>query len=101
MREAISGTIRFDGQLLETGSIQFSPHEHAGVASGAIIVMLLLDPPPHAAAAQLPLSARLRSGFGLLWLVLMMYKGVVAVAFLGAFIVTVVIFALAFFVREY
>ncbi len=36
----------------------------------------------------------------LLWLVLMMYKGVVAVAFLGAFIVTVVIFALAFFVRE-
>ena len=37
----------------------------------------------------------------LLWLVLMMYKGVVAVAFLGAFIVTVVIFALAFFVREY
>ncbi len=37
----------------------------------------------------------------LLWLVLMMYKGVVAVAFLGAFIITVVIFALAFFVREY
>jgi len=37
----------------------------------------------------------------LLWLVLMMYKGVVAVAFLGAFIVTLVIFALAFFVREY
>jgi len=37
----------------------------------------------------------------LLWLVLMMYKGVVAVAFLGAFIVTVVIFALAFFVREF
>ena len=36
----------------------------------------------------------------LLWLVLMMYKGVVATAFLGAFIVTVVIFALAFFVRE-
>jgi len=37
----------------------------------------------------------------LLWLVLMMYKGVVAIAFLGAFIVTVVIFALAFFVREF
>jgi len=37
----------------------------------------------------------------LLWLVLMMYKGVVAVAFLGAFVVTVVIFAMAFFVREY
>lgn len=36
----------------------------------------------------------------LLWIVLMMYKGVVAIAFLGAFIVTVVIFALAFFVRE-
>jgi len=37
----------------------------------------------------------------LLGLVLMMYKGVVAVAFIGAFIVTLVIFALAFFVREY
>ena len=37
----------------------------------------------------------------LLWLVLMMYKSVVAVAFLGSFIITVVIFALAFFVREY
>lgn len=37
----------------------------------------------------------------LLWLVLMMYKSVVAVAFLGAFIITVVIFALAFFVREF
>ncbi|MEJ2174227.1 MAG: ATP synthase subunit I [bacterium] len=37
----------------------------------------------------------------LLWLVLMMYQGVVAVAFIGAFIVSLVIFALAFFVREY
>ena len=37
----------------------------------------------------------------LLWLVLMMYKNVVAVAFLGTFIITVVIFAMAFFVREY
>lgn len=37
----------------------------------------------------------------LLWLVLMMYKDVVAVAFLGTFIITVIIFAMAFFVREY
>lgn len=37
----------------------------------------------------------------LLWLVLMVYKGVVVVAFLGAFIVTIIVFALAFFVREY
>ena len=37
----------------------------------------------------------------LLWVVLMMYKDVVAVAFLGTFIVTVIIFAMAFFVREY
>ena len=37
----------------------------------------------------------------LLWLVLMMYKNVVAVAFLGTFIITVIIFAMAFFVREY
>jgi len=37
----------------------------------------------------------------LLSVVLMMYKGVVAIAFLSAFITTVIIFALAFFVREY
>ena len=38
---------------------------------------------------------------GLIVLLLMLYKDVVAVAFLGTFIITVVIFALAFFVREY
>jgi ATP synthase protein I len=37
----------------------------------------------------------------LLGLVLTMYKGVVAVAFFGAFIVSVLIFAMAFFVREF
>ena len=37
----------------------------------------------------------------LLGLVLTLYKGVVAVAFFGAFVVTVVIFAMAFFVREF
>ena len=37
----------------------------------------------------------------LLWLVLATYKGVVVTAFIGAFAVTVLIFAMAFFVREY
>jgi len=37
----------------------------------------------------------------LLGLVLTLYKGVVAVAFFGAFIVSVLIFAMAFFVREF
>lgn len=37
----------------------------------------------------------------LLWLVLATYKGVVVIAFMGSFAVTVVIFAMAFFVRDY
>lgn len=37
----------------------------------------------------------------LLWLVLATYGEVVAVAFFGSFFATVLIFALAFFVREY
>jgi ATP synthase protein I len=37
----------------------------------------------------------------LLWLVLATYGGVVAAAFFGSFFATVLIFALAFFVREY
>ena len=37
----------------------------------------------------------------LLWLVLATYKDVVVLVFLGAFLVTVVIFSMAFFVREF
>ena len=37
----------------------------------------------------------------LLWLVLATYKSVVAPAFFGSFIATVLIFGMAFFVREY
>jgi len=37
----------------------------------------------------------------LLWLVLATYRDVAALVFLGSFLVTVVIFAMAFFVREY
>jgi ATP synthase protein I len=37
----------------------------------------------------------------LLWLVMATYEGVVAPAFFGSFIVTVLIFGMAFFVREY
>jgi len=37
----------------------------------------------------------------LLWVVLATYQGVVALAFFGSFIVTVLIFGMAFFVREY
>jgi ATP synthase protein I len=38
---------------------------------------------------------------GLLWLVLATYADVVAPAFFGSFIATIVIFSMAFFVREY
>lgn len=37
----------------------------------------------------------------LLWLVLTHYGGVVVAAFLGAFILTMLIFSMAFFVRDY
>jgi len=37
----------------------------------------------------------------LLWLVLATYEGVVAPLFFGSFLVTVLIFGMAFFVREY
>ncbi len=37
----------------------------------------------------------------LLWLVLANYEEAVVVAFIGAFVVTIVIFSMAFFVREY
>ena len=37
----------------------------------------------------------------LLWLVMATYQSVVAIAFFGSFIVTVLIFGMAFFVREY
>jgi len=37
----------------------------------------------------------------LLWLVLTTYENVVAPALLGSFVITVVIFTMAFFVREY
>ena len=37
----------------------------------------------------------------LLWLVLATYRDVAVLVFLGSFAVTVVIFAMAFFVREY
>ena len=38
---------------------------------------------------------------GLLWLVLTTYADVVAPAFFGSFIATILIFSMAFFVREY
>jgi len=37
----------------------------------------------------------------LLWLVLATYRDVVVLAFIGSFLVTVLIFSMAFFVREY
>lgn len=38
---------------------------------------------------------------GLLWLVLATYENVVVLAFFGSFFATILIFAMAFFVREY
>lgn len=36
-RLPVSGAVRLNGQPLATGSIQFTPHEHAGLSSGGII----------------------------------------------------------------
>jgi ATP synthase protein I len=44
---------------------------------------------------------KIASIVGLLWLVLATYPDVVAPAFFGSFIVTILIFSMAFFVREY
>jgi len=74
----------------------------AGAVSGVVAAKLRADSAGGAVAAALTAEG---VKFGLIVLllsvVLMMYKAVVAVAFIGAFITTVIIFALAFFVREY
>ena len=45
-------------------------------------------------------GARIATMVALLWIVFATYKGLVALAFIGTFIVTVVIFPMAFFVRD-
>jgi len=72
---AISGLVAAKGRADSAGGVIVAALTAEGVKIGLIVLLL--------------------------WLVLMLYKGVVAVAFLGTFIITVVIFALAFFVREY
>jgi hypothetical protein len=44
---------------------------------------------------------KLGSALLLLWLVLANYPGTAVAALLGAFVVTMLIFSMAFFVREY
>jgi F0F1-type ATP synthase assembly protein I len=46
-------------------------------------------------------AVKLGSALFLLWLVLANYPGTAVAAFLGAFVVTMLIFSMAFFVREY
>jgi len=72
---AISGLVASKGRADSAGGVIVAALTAEGVKIGLIVLLL--------------------------WLVLMLYKDVVAVAFLGTFIITVVIFALAFFVREY
>jgi len=72
---AISGLVAAKGRADSAGGVIVAALTAEGVKIGLIVLLL--------------------------WLVLMLYKDVVAVAFLGTFIITVVIFALAFFVREY
>lgn len=61
----------------------------AGTAGGVIVAALTAE------AVKIGLIV------ALLWLVLTSYDGVVVSAFIGSFLVTVVIFAMAFFVRDY
>lgn len=72
---AISGLVASKGRADSAGGIIVAALTAEGVKIGLIVLLL--------------------------WLVLMLYKDVVAVVFLGTFIITVVIFALAFFVRDY
>lgn len=60
-----------------------------GSAGGVVVAALTAE------AVKIGLIAML------LWLVLANYDGVVVPAFIGSFLVTVLIFAMAFFVREY
>jgi F0F1-type ATP synthase assembly protein I len=46
-------------------------------------------------------AVRIGLAFALAWLVLANYPGTAVAAFLGALVVTMVIFSMAFFVREY
>ena len=61
----------------------------AGSAGGALLTVLTAE------AVKIGLIVVL------LWLVLATYRDVVVAALLGAFVVTAVIFAMAFFVRDY
>lgn len=45
-------------------------------------------------------AVKIVTGFGFLWLVFKWYGDVVAVALIGAFCVTILIFSMAFFVKE-
>lgn len=74
----------------------------AGLAS--VLVASLGNPKSGGAVLAGALRAeavRLGLGFALAWLVLANYPGTAVAAFLGALVVTMLIFSMAFFVREY
>ena len=78
------------------------------VTAGIVYALLLAvgtGGPPRGAHVALLAMFRAEAGKVLaiiaqLWLVLSMYRDVVPAAFFGAFVITVIVFSMAFFVRE-
>jgi len=70
-----SAVVASKGEARSTGEILFGALRAEGVKVGLIVILL--------------------------WLVFATYKDIVVLAFLGSFLATVLIFAMAFFVREY
>jgi F0F1-type ATP synthase assembly protein I len=77
----------------------------AGVAYAFLLGLGLGDTPVPSAATSLVAMFRAEAGkilviVGGLWLTLSLYRDIVAPAFFAAFVVTVVVFSMAFFVRD-
>ena len=74
----------------------------AGLASALVASLSNAKSPGGVLAGALRAEAvKLGLALFLLWLVLANYEQAVIAAFLGAFVVTMLIFSMAFFVREY
>jgi ATP synthase protein I len=77
----------------------------AGAGYALLLGLGLKAVPPAAAGASLGAMLRAEAVkilliFGQMWLVLSVYKDIVLAAFFAAFIVTVIVFSMAFFVRD-
>lgn len=117
LRKPIRTVLRW--QLIATAALMLAGGELAGVhgalsaalggavsVSAGLVSAVVASKGKAQSAAEVLGGALMAEGVKiglivlLLWLVLATYDGVVAPAFFGSFIVTVLIFGMAFFVRE-